>query len=539
MAVVNATQNSKSVADPIATYMSMRPIWGRNRAALSGDRFVKDYDGLIDVVSFSNLLIPFSPSMSQTQYDFYKAEAEFPGIISQYARMLIGGLLRKQPTLKLPKDAPEEAYQWILRGFGQDSSPITSFLNNALWEELNTSHAWVYIDYPTISEKRKKELLTEDFLKIRPYPVLWGAESVINWSLASSEDGCQELIRVIVRNYEEDYSRNEFHCDYIDTVWVHELDTDGYYQIRKYQKPVQDSSIAVVSGRIQQNYDVGAGSGTANSANDTNSVFSLVETIIDIESHGERLRMIPAWPLSGNYDIVEPVLSALVDREIALYNKISRRNHLLYGAATYTPVVSSNMSDEEFESVVEGGLGSWIHLQQGDTATVLPTPNDALADMDRAIASSMAEMAKMGLRMLTPEVAQSGVALDIRNAAQSAQLGSMNTCISNQMTDIIAHMLNRRYGTKYTSQDVKFEMSSDFNPTPVGEVWLRLVTEWYETGKIPRSIWLQIAKQNDIIPPDYDDLLGQEEVNNSDLQTIVKQDNLKEAAIALAEEGDA
>lgn len=48
----------------------------QKQSSLQWERFVKDYDNIIDVASFSNLLIPFSPSMTQTQYNFYKAEAE-------------------------------------------------------------------------------------------------------------------------------------------------------------------------------------------------------------------------------------------------------------------------------------------------------------------------------------------------------------------------------------------------------------------------------------------------------------------------------
>jgi hypothetical protein len=62
--------------------------------------------------------------------------------------MLLGGLLRKQPILTLPEDAPEGAENWILNNFGQDDSTLISFLDSAIWEELQTSRAWVYVSYP-------------------------------------------------------------------------------------------------------------------------------------------------------------------------------------------------------------------------------------------------------------------------------------------------------------------------------------------------------------------------------------------------------
>jgi hypothetical protein len=59
-------------------------------------------------------------------------------------------------------------------------------------------------------------------------------------------------------------------------------------------------------------------------------------------------------------------------------------------------------------------------------------------------------------------------------------------------------------------------MSADFNPAPLGDMWLRLITEWYQSGLIPRSIWLQILKSNDIVPPEYDDEEGQTEITQDE-----------------------
>ena len=78
--------------------------------------------------------------------------------------------------------------------------------------------------------------------------------------------------------------------------------------------------------------------------------------------------------------------------------------------------------------------------------------------------------------------------------------------------------------------DIEFSLSADFNPTPLGADWLRLATEWYQQGLIPRSIWLQILKQNDIVPPDYNDEDGKEEISQD--ETVIspqagKQDDLK------------
>jgi len=509
MPVVNAAQAViKTVADPNADYESLRKVWDKSRAICQGERYVKDYDGLVDTQTFSNLLIPFSPSMTQQQFNFYKAEAELPGIVSQYTKMLVGGLLRKSPTLTLPEGVPEEVHDWIMNEFGQDDSSLTAWLDVALWEEIQTSRAWVLVDYPNV--KNADKLTKEENYAFKPYPVLYKAESVINWRTRKSDTGKLILDRVIIRGMSEEFAQNEFHPTFRDTVWVHELDESGLYQLRVFKRPIDSNAVAVIAG--QQQVDVNHG------------FFKLEETITDIQINGERLNFVPAWPLNGSIQAIQPIIAPLVDKEVALYNKISRRNHLLYGASTYTPILCSDITDDRFQEIVDAGLGTWIKLKQGDTATVLETPTAALQDMDRAIAASIEEMAKLGVRMLTPETDQSGIALEIRNAAQTAQIGSLNNKVSNTMKQIICFMINWRFDAKLTPSMLDFALSADFSPVPLGADWLRLATEWYQQGLIPRSIWLNILKHNDMIPPDYDDEKGRQEITE-DLENQAQMQN--------------
>lgn len=500
MALINAAQASvKTVADPNASYESLYPLWTKSRAVCNGERFVKDLDGLVDTTAFTNMLIPFSPTMSQQQYNFYKAEAELPGITAEFAKMLVSGLLRKPPTFKLPDGVPEEATVWIRDQFGKDDSSLVAFLDEALLEELQTSRAWVFVDYPKI--ENSDDLTPEELKQVKPYPVITKAESIINWRVKHDKLGRVILDRLMIKGMVESFDENEFHPTFKETVWVHELDKDGKYQIRTFQEKADKTVVPVVNGVQLQQMQVGK------------TVFECIDTNTSILMNDERLTFIPAWPLNGSIDALEPMLTAIIDREIALYNKMSRRNHLLYGAATYTPVIMSDMSDDEFEKIVESGLGTWIRLRAEDKADVLKTPTEALQDMDRAIAAAYEEMAKLGIRMLTPETAQSGVALEIRNASQTARLGTLNSKVSSIMRKIICFMVNWRYDLELADSDLEFSLSEDFNPTPLGSDWLRLATEWYQQGLIPRSIWLTMLKQNDLLDSDYNDDAGQKEIN--------------------------
>lgn len=504
-----ASSHKRGVETPTASYLSLKPLWKKSRSVLQGQAHAKAHDEYIES-DYSNLLIPFSPSMTQPQYDFYKAESELPGLTTQYARVLISALLRKPSQLELPDELPEEAYDWLTKDFTLDGASMFNFLDEAIWEELQTSRAWVYVDQPSVTEADWEMMTPEERMKISPYPVILKAENVINVQLrAHPVTRIKQLSRIVTRYIAEDYSPdNPWHPNFVDTVADHYLDDSGFLVIDIYQRKDPNHSVDAVNGEYRQDYH-----------DDAESGFIKVDTKMPM-MFGERLNRIPAWPLNGQLEPVEPVLMPLVDREVALYNKVSRRNHLLYGAATYTPVVQSDMTDEEFEEIVNAGLGTWLRVRKDESISVLETPTSALGDMDRAIAATVEEMAKMGIRMLSPEQAASGVALEIRNASQTAQLGTLNSKISGTMQEIIAFMCNWKYNTDLTGNDIQFQLSADFSPMVGGEGAMRLVSEWYQSGIISRDTFVSIAKYNDFLPADYDD---EEAVSNIQTDPLINQ----------------
>jgi hypothetical protein len=513
------TATPKTVADPCDSYESMKELWTRSRAVCRGEKFVKSCDKVIDTLTFKNFLIPFSPTMTQQQYTFYKAEAELPGISGQFGKTLVGGLLRKAPTLKFPDGVPDEAQKWIMHSFGKDDSPILTFMDEILWEEIQTNRAWIFIDYANVPNPDAVD--PEILKKLKPYPVIHKAENIINWKTTEEYGRCK-LSMVIVAGYTEEYDDDQyqFHPKLVDTRWVHELNAEGNYQVRIYKEQADTKNVEYQNGE------------KVSKVSGSKPTFVLVDTL-PVKVNGNLIQEIPAWPLNGSIEPEEPLMTPIIDKEIALYNKISRRNHLMYGAATYTPYVKGNITDEQFGAVADAGLGSWLHIQDPDgSIEIVQTPTEALNDMLLAIAAGYEEIAKLGVRMLAPETGdQSGVALELRNASQQAQLASLNTKVSNIMRQVITFMVNWRYELEIDSADVEFELSKDFIATPKGADWLRLATEWYQSGLIPRDDWLFLLKQNDMLKPEYDDEEGQKEINSDELvvtpvdQHQAQQDN--------------
>ena len=212
--------------------------------------------------------------MTQTQYNFYKAEAELPGITAQFSKLLVGGLLRKQPTLTLPDDVPADAMDWIMNQFAKDGAPLSAFLDQALFEEIQTSRAWVLIDHPNIPNA--EDMTKEELSRFKPYPVLFQAESIINWRVQQDKYGKSVLDRVIIRGLTDSYTENEFHPTMRETVWVHELDESGYYQVRVFKRDDNSSSVPVIAGQIQKDPSA------------SKPKFILEETISNIQANNNR-----------------------------------------------------------------------------------------------------------------------------------------------------------------------------------------------------------------------------------------------------------
>lgn len=442
----------KDVSTPCDTYLEMRGLWIKCAAVCAGEEAVKAHDTISTLHDVDNFLIPFSPTMLPDQYRFLRREAELPGVSSEFAGLLVGALLRKEPEVVLPDRVPAGAVDWIKAEFGADGSPLVTYMDTILWDEVTTSRSWTFVD----------------LLKGIPTPIKYDAEDIINWKKNDTE-----LTMVVVRRTVAVRGESEFHDDQEERYRVHEL-VDGRYQVRNF---IEDAN-----GDWKQ---------------DGKTSIPLM--------FGKPLDYIPGWPNNGEIEPEQPFLLNLVNKEIALYNKITRRNHLLYNAATYTPYISGPCDDEEFKKIVGAGLGSWLNIPENCKLDTLKVPTEALVDLDRSIADGFEEMAKLGARMMSPETSQSGVALQLRNASQTARIGTLNTRVSVIMCQIIATMINWRYNLDLKPADVKFNLQSDFTIKGQGETWLRLATEWYESKLIPRSIWLQMLNNNDMLPDDYND----------------------------------
>ncbi len=89
--------------------------------------------------------------------------------------------------------------------------------------------------------------------------------------------------------------------------------------------------------------------------------------------------------------------------------------------------------------------------------------------------------------------------------------------MSEVLTNVIVHLLNRRFDLQLTSTDITFSLSPDFDPASIGVEFLRIATEWYQANLMPRSEWIRLLKANEMLSPEYVDDEGVQEINEDEL----------------------
>ena len=493
-----------------ARYDELLPIWDKMDAVLSGEAAAKDYDKRLRRDN-SNLLVPFAVSMEDDQWKLYLHEAELPGIAEQFARTVRGGMLRKPVVIEPPDDAPGTLESWLRTRPGAGGEDLLAFLTAALWEELKTSRAWIRVNHPGMSGTEEP-----DGGPPAPYMELVKAREVIDWHTGMHPTtGQNALLSATVAKVVRLANDKDGNPQHVERVWVHDLDDEGYYRVRIYEKRRSRTIDAMDPNRNRRNsfvYQI-LDFGSFNQVDEQTNI---------TDADGARLREIPLFPLNGLYDPLQPVFETFCNREIHLYNKQSRKNHLLYGTATHTLVVRTNDKDVAAE-LANLALGAYIRVDEEGAVDWLQLDPTALDAWDAEIQSVIGQLAKMGVRMLAKEMDESGVAIELRNAGQTSQLAALSRAISQMLQRIFTFMAAWRYGSEVGP--VKASLSPDLTSSGLGADEMRLVTEWYMGAAVKRETWISMAKANDFLPADYDDSDAAEKIRGDTvLQDILDRE---------------
>ena len=394
-------------------YMQRLIVWRQIEAALGGDSAVKRFDA----TSGNRILLPLSDQMPAAKYRQFQDNTSFSGLTGAFVEVLHDALLRTPPRFELlPRFASDQSA--FFEQFSK-SQTLLEFLSSLTMLHLATSQAIVYVDYDDQAQ--------------RPYAELIDPKTITNWK--TNQDG--ELIQLFVRRQRVANNLSTFEEVRRDEIIVHEL-IQGFYQVRQF----------------------------VNQGNQ----FELVSTIQPTRRN-ERLTRIPLFFVSGQIEPPAIAIERYFSLEKAIYNATARRDHVLRLASFVTPIVAGeNLADDEDrqQAVIDAGFGNYVFLNQDDTLTFATVPTENLEALERSINDRKMELARLGIRLLTPEQNQpeSGVALSIRNNLQSIRLSSFSTQITSTIREVIQEML--LWFTPVTDiDDIDFELQHSIDDSVI------------------------------------------------------------------------
>ncbi len=443
---------------PEPDYVKMLPHWQRMRAIIGGDVTVKQYDHYIRQYSgnsgylygpeYTTILNTFGPEMKREQYDWYQTESNFPGYTLQHLKTMIGQILESKPSLQLPDNIDESVLDWIQNEFTADNKSLYQYIAELLYEELTTGRCFVWIDY---DEEQSK-----------PVPFMLKAEDVLNVKY----DG-NKLKHVIIQVLESIPNVGKrYHANYVKKLYVHELDPDdnNLYNLKIYEKQDSDDRNSASSSSSAGN-------------NDYYNGYVLREEIKPVMNNN-RLDFIPIYQMQGHDSIVNPPLQNFAKKEELIYNYQSRKTHLLYGAALYTPVLKTKLSEriaagkdgkqkvyqpgQAEENLRRGKLGGILVINQEDDLNILAGPSEAVADFDKGINDLHHELAKMGVRFLQEDRSrESGIAMRTRKHETGVILSSMTGRVIASCKKFITLMVNWREDLDLDENDISLTFSTD------------------------------------------------------------------------------
>ena len=454
--------NTNTIKQPSKSYTFWEPTWTKARAVVEGAAAVKQFDDTLRTDG-SNLLIPFSNAMSPASYSHYKQTAELPGFTASQRKTVLSALLRKQVAITLPAELNnDDVRDWISNNIYLGQGSIMSLIKDAVRDDLITSNTWLLLDYNTYTEQPVVEVLP--------------ATAVISATVGfHPKKGYGNLIRLVVRRQDQrivDDTVEDFY-----RYQVHSINDEGNYQVTTYVEDgedgvTQEGDVPVIPTRVVGGQEV-----------------SFDEILV--------------YPMDGSPNIESAFLADFATREMALYNLLAARNHLLILSSALTPVLTGNITDKAKQSIRDRGLGAVWYLPEGADVKILETPTGALSGLNSSIENTRQDLQQLGARQLVKDSRASGTALEITNSPYSATLSSLSRTYSNTLRKVIAQAVNWQYKTDYNISEFNVELSSDLSRSATGSDAMTHALTLYDGGLITGDEVIKIAKDNSVVSSDY------------------------------------
>lgn len=448
------------------TYETMKPIWQKCRDAFAGQYAVH---------ARGQAYLPVLAGQTPQDYLAYKMRATYFNASGRTLDGLIGMVFRKQPYSEYP-----DSFESIYKDIDLKDTTAEVFAERIMREVLSVYRAGVLVEFPQVSEQ-PPNAATAAQLNLRPYANFYPTESIINWKVERINNAMQPTLIVLTEQYQEavdEYSA-ESRTQYrvlrlIDSVYIQSI----YRQTKSGYEQYGDDIIPLMNGRpipFIPFYSFGAFD------NDINPEYPPLLDLVDLN--------LAHYRVSADYEYGTHFTGLPM---LFLAGVTLDENEKIY-LGSQTAIVSNN----------ENAKGQFIEFS-----------GQGLGALEKNLDRKEKQMAVLGARLL--EQQKAGV--ETQGAMQQRVNGEASVLagIANMVSEQMEKMLNFMAMWEGITQEIEFELNTDYQPTNMTPQELAELVKAWQAGAISFETLFKNLQKGEIIDADesYEDEM--EKISNSE-----------------------
>ncbi|MGI4886110.1 MAG: DUF4055 domain-containing protein [Janthinobacterium lividum] len=428
-------------------------VWRKCRDAKEGQRAIR---------KGQTMYLPALAGQEIADYLKYLGRANFFNATARTIEAMSGMVFRKPMTVELPAAmAPWEDDITL------SDETLTDFAENCVTEVLTVDRAGIFVDMPRAADNLT--IAQADAQNIRPYLVLYQAESIINWRMA----------RVNNRYMLVDLWLSEWHEN-----------EQGEQAEQVRQLTLVDGQYAQVIWRKREGGD-----------------WFQYEVIVPTRN-AQAFAEIPFYGLSSRkarkMDVSTPPIEALVDVNIGHYQNSADLENGAHIAGQPTPWVTGlqDKIGENGQAVSQSiYLGSSTFLSFPDPNTkvgFLQCGSEGFATLEKLMESKVGQMAALGARMLAPEKkdAEAAQTHEIKRGGESSVLSATCGVVERQITKAL------QFAAAWVNKagEISVELNRDFFPPNFTGADLSAWVAARQAGEISKETLFGVLKYSEWLP---------------------------------------
>ncbi|AXQ68246.1 portal protein [Caulobacter phage CcrBL10] len=474
-------------------YQYWRPEWTKLRDVMAGQREIKRK---------AEAYLPAMKGADGDDYAIYLQRATFFNMLAQTRDGMTGMVFRRDPIIKnLPpkfKDA--------VRRFAKDGSSHATFAKAVLSEQAGVGRFGVLVD---VADSPVRGAPPSSFA------VGYSAENILDWDEVVDMGGFYVPSRVLLREFVRDL-RWKTDIEPLTTAQARKARAaalasggssspmvrqtartlGGYSYITVYRElkleEIEWPSGEVKPAYVQYLYEEDP---------ESRPIARIVPNV-----RGEPLDFIPFkfFGASGNTaDVEKPPLLDICDLNLSHYRTYAE---LEYGRLfTALPVYYAPGTDSEGTGEYHIGPNMVWEVPQGSEPGILEYTGQGLKALETALNDKERQIAAIGGRMMpgaSKSVSESNNQTVLREANEQSLLLNIIQACEGGMTDIVRWWLMWRDVPLVETQDLRYEVNTDFLSTPIGAREMRAIQLMANDGLLPDPVFYEYMRKAEVISSD-------------------------------------